>query len=257
MKRSRFCTAITIFVLLLLYLPIALLIANSFNESRFGGEWQGFSLKWYRQLLQEKQVWRALQSSLLVALISTAISTLIGTCAAFALHFYKTKLQKTHYALIYTPLIIPDILMGVSLLLFFFALNIKLGLSTITIAHITFCISYVTMVMTAKLQNFDFSLVEAAEDLGAGKFVVIKKILLPLLAPAIFSAALLSFTLSIDDFVITFFLAGEGTTTLPLYIYSKVKFGATPTINALATIILSITFITVYLAYTFSKEETQ
>lgn len=257
MKRSRFCTAVTIFVLLLLYLPIVLLIANSFNESRFGGEWQGFSLKWYRLLLQEKPMWRALQNSILVALISTAVSTLIGTCAAFALHFYKTQLQKTHYALIYTPLIIPDILMGISLLLFFFAIGIKLGLTTVTIAHITFCISYVAMVMTAKLQNFDFSIIEAAEDLGASKFLVIKRILLPLLMPAISSAALLSFTLSIDDFVITFFLAGEGTTTLPLYIYSKVKFGATPTINALATIILGITFITVYLAYTFSKEETQ
>lgn len=256
MKQSRVCQAITLLVLLFLYLPIILLVANSFNQSRFGGEWLGFSLKWYHLLFQEKQMWIALKNSLLIALTSTLASTILGTFAAFALHFYKTKMQQMHYFLIYTPLIIPDILMGVSLLLFFFALSVNLGLITVIIAHTTFCISYVAMVMISKLQNFDFSLVEAAEDLGANKREVVRTILLPLLTPGLFAAALLSFTLSIDDFVITFFLAGEGMTTLPLYIYSKVKFGATPTINALATLILGISFISVCLIHTFSKEET-
>ncbi|MGZ3633916.1 MAG: ABC transporter permease [Parachlamydiaceae bacterium] len=255
MKQSRFCLTVTLAVLLLLYLPIVMLVIDSFNESRFGGVWAGFSLKWYARLFQEKQMWIALKNSLVVAISSTVASTFLGTCAAFALHGYRSSLQKAHYFLVYTPLVIPDILMGISLLLLFFALNVKLGLLTITIAHTTFCMSYVAMVMLSKLQNFDFSVVEAAEDLGASRWTVIRRILLPLLAPAIISGALLAFTLSIDDFVITFFLAGEGTATLPLYIYSKMKFGATPTINALSTLILSITFICILMVQTYSKEE--
>ncbi len=255
MKRSRLCLFVTIAIFILLYLPIVLLMVNSFNESRFGGPWTGFSLKWYTRLLEDKQMWIALKNSLIVAFSSTVISTFLGTCAAFALHFYRTPLQRVHYFLVYTPLIIPDILMGISLLLLFFALNIKLGLLTITIAHTTFCMSYVAMVMLTKLQNFDFSLVEAAQDLGASRWKVIRRILLPLLFPAILAGALLAFTLSIDDFVITFFMAGEGTVTLPLYIYSKVKFGSTPTINALSTLLLIVTFATIWLVQIFSKEE--
>lgn len=255
MKPSRICLLITILIFIFLYLPIIILMVNSFNASRFGGVWTGFSLKWYQRMLQERVMWESLQNSLIVAISSTIISTILGTLAAFALHFYRTKLQKVHYALIYTPLVIPDILMGISLLLFFFALNIKLGLLTITIAHTTFCVSYVTMVMLAKLQHFDFSVVEAALDLGANMSVVIRRILLPLLSPGIFAAALLAFTLSIDDFVITFFMAGEGTSTLPIYIYSMGKFGATPIINALSTAILFITFLFVLLFHTFSRED--
>lgn len=255
MKRSRFCLIVTIVIFIFLYLPIVLLMVNSFNESRFGGMWTGFSLKWYARLLEDKQMWIALKNSLLVAFSSTIASTFLGTCAAFALHFYRTPLQRAHYFLVYTPLIIPDILMGISLLLLFFALNVKLGLITITIAHTTFCVSYVAMVMLSKLQNFDFSLVEAAQDLGASRWTVIRRILLPLLAPAILAGALLAFTLSIDDFVITFFMAGEGTVTLPLYIYSKVKFGSTPTINALSTLLLIATFATIWLVQIFSKED--
>lgn len=257
MKKSRFCLAVTIVVLILLYLPIVMLVINSFNESRFGGNWAGFSLKWYSRLLEEKAMWVALQNSLIVAITSTVASTFLGTCAAFALHWYRTPLQRAHYFLVYTPLIIPDILMGISLLLLFFALNVKLGLFTIAIAHTTFCISYVAMVMLSKLQNFDFSVVEAALDLGANRWTVIRRIMLPLLAPAILSGALLAFTLSIDDFVITFFLAGEGTATLPLYIYGKVKFGSTPVINALSTLILVLTFIAIWCVQTFSKEESK
>lgn len=255
MKKSRLCFVITLFVLILLYLPIVMLVINSFNESRFGGNWTGFSLKWYGRLLEEKAMWIALQNSLIVAITSTIASTFFGTCAAFALHWYRTPLQRIHYFLVYTPLVIPDILMGISLLLLFFALNIKLGLLTITIAHTTFCVSYVAMVMLSKLQNFDFSVVEAAQDLGATRWTVIRRILLPLLAPAILSGALLAFTLSIDDFVITFFLAGEGVATLPIYIYGKVKFGATPVINALSTLILVLTFIAIWCVQFFSKED--
>jgi spermidine/putrescine transport system permease protein len=255
MKRNPFCLAVTIFVILLLYLPIVMLVISSFNESRFGGLWTGFSLKWYERLWQEKAMWTALTNSLIIGISATISSTILGTLAAFALHYYKTPLQKVHYSLIYTPLVIPDILMGISLLLFFVALNIKLSLFTIFIAHTTFCVSYVTMVMLSKLQTFDFSVVEAARDLGADTWTVTRRVLLPLLAPGITAGALLAFTLSIDDFVITYFVAGQGVSTLPIYIYSMMKFGSTPIINALSTIILFLTFVVVCITQSLSKEK--
>ena len=241
-------------VLIFLYLPIIMLMITSFNESRFGGIWTGFTFKWYSRLLEEKDLWVALSNSLIVGISATIVSTIIGTVAAFALHRYKTRLQKIHYGLIYTPLVIPDILMGISLLLFFVILNIDLGLFTVFIAHTTFCISYVTMVMLSKLQNFDFSLVEAAQDLGANTRTTVRKILLPLLTPGITAGALLAFTLSIDDFVITYFVAGPGATTLPLYIYGMIKLGSTPIINALSVIILLLTFLIVWITQRFTKE---
>lgn len=255
MKRSRACIAITGSVFIFIYLPIFFLIANSFNEARFGGIWAGFTWKWYNKLFHDSAIWEAMRNSLIVGVSSTFASTILGTMAAFAMHRFKSSLQAVHYSFIYFPLIIPDILMGISLLLFFVALNIKLGLFTIFIAHTTFCLSYVAMVMLSKLQHFDFSMIEAAQDLGADRRAVVRRILVPLLAPGIIAAALLAFTLSIDDFVITFFVAGEGVTTLPLYIYSMMKFGASPAMNALCTLILVITFIFISLYQAFSKEE--
>lgn len=256
MKKSRFCLSVTLFSLAFLYLPIMLLIINSFNISRFGGSWNGFTLDWYRKLFSEGEVWQAFINTLIVGTSSTIASTLLGTTAAFALHWFRSPLQKIHYGMIYIPLIVPDILMGISLLLFFVALNVKLGLLTIFIAHTTFGISYVTMVMLSKLQHFDFSLIEAAQDLGADMKQVARRVLLPLIAPGMVAAAMLAFTLSIDDFVITFFVAGEGATTLPLYIYGMIKYGTTPVINALCTLILMVTFVSVWLYQTLSKEET-
>jgi spermidine/putrescine transport system permease protein len=252
--KSRLCNIITVLVVIFLYLPIVILMINSFNASRFGGEWTGFSFKWYVKLFQERELWEAAANSLIVAFCSTLASTIIGTCAAFALYQFKSPLQKVHFGLIYAPLIIPDILMGISLLLLFFMLNIKLGLLTITIAHTTFCISYVAMVVLSKLQNFDYSVVEAGLDLGADRLSILRRIVIPLMAPGLYAAALLAFTLSIDDFVITFFVAGEGSTTLPIYIYSMIKYGATPVINALSTLILLATFISIKLMRNVSKD---
>lgn len=253
MKRNRFPLAVSISVLIFLYLPILILIVTSFNESRFGGVWTGFSLKWYEKLLQEKAVWNALRNSLLIGVTATIASTILGTLAAFALHRYKDWWQKAHYGLIYTPLILPDILMGVSLLFFFVSVNLQLGLFTIFLAHTTFCLSYVTMVMLGRLQQFDWALVEAGQDLGASGWQIFRQIKLPLLTPGIAAAALLSFTLSIDDFVITFFVAGPGSTTLPIYVYGMIKFGSPPLINALSAILLVITFVIVTLVHYFEK----
>lgn len=254
MKKSRFPFYVTIVVLIFLYLPIVVLFINSFNESRFGGEWAGFTLKWYERLFHERGLWQSFRNSLIVAISATIASSILGTTAAWVLYRYKTRLQKVHYGLVYVPLVIPDILTGMSLLLFFVALNIKLGLFTVFITHTTFCVSYVTMVILARLQNFDFSVVEAAQDLGANSWVVFHKLLIPLLAPGIAAGAMLAFTLSIDDFVITFFVAGQGTTTLPIYIYSMIKYGSTPVINALSVILLILTFLVIWLTQHLVEE---
>jgi spermidine/putrescine transport system permease protein len=246
MKRNRLPMAITLLCLLFFYLPVLVLVVNSFNASRFGTVWGGFSLTWYRRLLADREIWHALRNTALIAVTATAASTVLGTSAAFALHRYRSRLQQVHYALVYSPLVVPDILMGMSLLLFFVALQVPLGLTTIFLAHVTFCISYVAMVVLARLQDFDFSLVEAAQDLGAGRGTVLWKVLLPLLAPGIAAGAMLAFTLSIDDFVITFFVAGPGATTLPIQVYSMIKHGSPPMINALSTILLALTLLVVW-----------
>ncbi len=248
MKRSRVPLIITIIVLIFFYLPILVLVINSFNASRFGSTWEGWSLRWYARLWHEREIWLALENSLIIAISATAFSVLLGTTAAFALHRYQSRLQRFHYTLIYTPLVVPEILMGISLLLFFAAIGMELGLFTIFLAHVTFCISFVALVVLGRLQDFDFSIVEAAQDLGANWWTACWKILLPLLAPGIIAGGLLAFTLSIDDFVITFFVAGPGSTTLPIRIYSMIKHGAPPLINALSSILLLLTFLSVWLS---------
>lgn len=249
MRRSRTPWITTGAVLAFFYLPVIVLIANSFNASRFGGQWEGFTLEWYRRLWSQREIWTALRNTLVIAVGATAISTVVGTTAAFALHRYRSsRLQQAHYLLVYTPLVIPEILMGMGLLLFFVTLRVNLGLATILLSHVTFCISYVAFVVLGRLQDFDWGLVEAAQDLGATPVQAFTRVVLPGLAPGIAAGALLAFTLSIDDFVITFFTSGPGSTTLPVRIYSMIKHGSPALINALSTILLVITFTTVWLS---------
>ena len=246
MRPSRVPAIVTWAVILFFYLPIAVLVVNSFNASRFGGTWEGFSFKWYVKLFQDESIWMALSNTLIVAAGATVCSMVLGTCGAFALHRYAgSKLQKWHYGVIYMPLVLPEILMGLSLLLFFVAVRVQLGLWTIFVAHVTFCLSYVAMTVLARLQDFDYSIVEAAQDLGGGWRVTVLKVLLPMLAPGILAGGLLAFTLSIDDFVISFFVAGPGATTLPIKIYSMIKYGKPPMINALSALLLLVTFLCV------------
>jgi spermidine/putrescine transport system permease protein len=254
MERSRTPWVTTAAVLVFFYLPVVVLVANSFNASRFGGGWEGFTLDWYRRLFTQREIWMALRNTLVIAAFATAVSTVVGTSAAFALHRYRSRLQKVHYLLVYTPLVIPEILMGIGLLLFFVTIGLGLGLLTVTLSHVTFCISYVTFVVLGRLQDFDWGLVEAAEDLGATPWVAFLKVVLPNLAPGIAAGALLAFTLSIDDFVITFFTSGPGSTTLPVRIYSMIKHGSPALINALSTILLVMTFTTVWLSQRLTRE---
>jgi spermidine/putrescine transport system permease protein len=254
MKRSRLPLYTTLAVLLFFYLPIAVLVINSFNGSRFEGGWGGFSWRWYERLWHERDIWHAFGNSLLVAVTATVAATAIGTLAAIAMHRYQSRLQRLHYSLIYAPLVVPEILMGMSLLLLFVALGVNLGLGTIILAHVTFCISFVTLVVLARLQDFDYSIVEASLDLGANWWVTTWRVLIPMLAPGILAGGLLAFTLSIDDFVVTFFVAGPGATTLPIQVYSMIKHGSTPLINALSTLLLVATFALVTVAQWLTGE---
>lgn len=256
MNRSRLPLITTVIVLLFFYLPILILVLNSFNASRFGSEWGGFTLDWYVRLFNDRPIWMALRNTLIIAVTSTLSAMLLGTLAAFALHRYNSRLQRMHYTLIYTPLVVPDILMGMSLLLFFVAAGFELGLMTIYLAHVTFCISYVAMVVLARLQDFDFSVIEASQDLGAGWWDTAWRVLLPMIAPGIAAGGLLAFTLSIDDFVITFFVAGSGSTTLPIRIYSMIKHSRNmPIINALSSILLVLTFLAVWSSQRLTREK--
>lgn len=254
MNRSRLPLFTTVLVLVFFYLPILILIGNSFNASRFGGSWDGFTLDWYVRLFNDRPIWMALRNTLIVAVSSTFVSMILGTLAAFVLHRYHSRLQKMHYTLVYTPLVVPDILMGMSLLLFFVAMGFSLSLWTIFLAHVTFCISYVAMVVLARLQDYDFAVIEASQDLGANWWDTTWRVILPMLAPGIAAGGLLAFTLSIDDFVITFFVAGPGSTTLPIRIYSMIKHSRNmPIINALSTLLLLLTFIAVWSSQRLTK----
>lgn len=242
MKRNWFPYFTLVATLIFFYLPLAVMVVGSFNNSRFGGKWRGFTWKYYQQLLADREIWVCVENTIIIALASTLVCMILGTLAAFALNRYHTKLQFFHNTLVYTPLVVPEILMGMSLLLFFVAYDIGLGMFTIFIGHVTFCISYVAMTVLGRLQDFDFTLIDAARDLGANSWTATRKVLLPLLAPGIIAGGLLAFTLSMDDFVVTFFVSGTGAKTLPIYIYSSIKHGSPTKINALSTILLAITF---------------
>jgi spermidine/putrescine transport system permease protein len=221
-----------------LYAPIVVLIIFSFNASRFVTAWEGFSFRWYGELFRNAAIMTALKNSLIVAVSSTLVSTLFGTMAALVMERYQFGGKLAMDALLYLPIIIPEIAMAVMLLLFFVLARIGLSLGTVIIAHVAFNISFVTVVVRARLVGFDRSLEEAAQDLGANELQTFWHVTLPLLMPGIMGGALLAFTLSLDDFVVTFFTAGVGATTLPLRIYSMVKLGITPEINAISTLLV-------------------
>jgi spermidine/putrescine transport system permease protein len=228
-----------------LYAPIVILVVFSFNTSRFVTSWGGFGFRWYGELFQNEAIATALKNSLIVALASTLISTVFGTMVALVMERHQFFGKLAFDALLYLPIIIPDIAMAVMLLLFFVMSSIRLSLVTIIIAHVAFNISFVAIVVRARLVGFDRSLEEAAQDLGANELQTFWHVTLPLLLPGILAGALLAFTLSLDDFVITFFTAGVGSTTLPLRIYSMVKLGITPEINAISTLMLLASMILV------------
>ena len=248
-KLENHCRITVWATLLFFYAPIFVMIANSFNAARYSGSWKGFTFMWYGMLFKDAEIWRALGNSLIVALASTAVSVCLGTTAALALHKWRSRAQTFHYGLVYTNLVLPDILMGISLLLFFMAVGAELGLGTIILAHTTFCVSYVAMSVLGRLHDFDDHLIEAAHDLGANSWTAFARVRFPLILPGIIAGGLLAFTLSIDDFVITFFVTGKGSDTLPVKIYSMIKHSKNlPVINALSTLLMLLTAATVFIS---------
>lgn len=247
-------TANGIFGYVFLYTPIIILVLFSFNSSRFVSTWEGFSFRWYVELFNDAAMVAALKNSLIVAFSSTLLSVIFGTMVALVMERYQFFGKLGFDALLYLPIIIPDIAMAVMLLLFFVMSNIGLSLVTIIISHVAFNISFVAVVVRARLVGFDRSLEEAAQDLGANELQTFWHVTLPLLMPAILGGGLLAFTLSLDDFVITFFTAGVGSTTLPLRIYSMVKLGITPEINAISTLLLVASMTLVMLSLFFQRK---
>jgi spermidine/putrescine transport system permease protein len=226
-----------------IYLPILILIIFSFNSQRLNITWEHFSLQWYQTLFRDQDVLLATRNTLIVAFISTFTATVIGTMAALALQRYRFPGYVLADSILYIPVIIPEVVIGISLLAFFAAVGIRLGLTTITLAHIAFNIPFVTLVVRARLHGFDRSVEEAAMDLGANELLTFWRITLPTILPGVLSGALLAFTLSLDDYVITYFTAGPGSTTLPLRIFSMVRFAVTPEVNALSTLWVLTVFI--------------
>ncbi len=264
-KRSTFLISVLAFGLAFLYIPIMLLVLYSFNSSRIVQVWGGFSTKWYASLFQDEDIWDAVLLSLKIATVNACFATILGTLAGLALvRFGRFRGRTLFSAMISAPLVMPEVITGLSLLLLFIWLQTSIGwpaergFSTITIAHITFSMAYVAVIIQSRLAGMAQDLEEAAQDLGAKPLRVLTDITLPLLAPGMVAGWLLSFTLSLDDLIIASFVTGPGSTTLPILIYSRVKLGLRPDINALATIIILIVAIGVLVAgYIMLRQQRQ
>lgn len=239
-----------------LYIPILLLVIFSFNESKLVTVWAGFSTKWYVSLLSNKSVLDAAWVTIRIGLVSATIATVLGTMAALTLVRYRRFNGRMLFSgMAYAPLVMPEVITGLSLLLLFVAMGMDRGFWTVLIAHITFTMCFVAVVVQSRLLTFDESVEEAAMDLGASPFTTFFHVTLPIIAPAVFSGWVLAFTLSLDDLVTSAFTTGPGTTTLPMKIYSQVKLGVTPEINAVSTIMIGIVTIGVVIASIVTKRQ--
>ena len=246
----------TIGVFLFLYLPILLLVVYSFNDSKLNLTWVGFTTKWYGALFQNEVLLRAFQNSLIVAGATTLLSVFLGTTAAWLLHRYKFPAQQLIGLLIFIPMVMPEVLMGTSLLVLFVSLGIPLGYGTLIIAHTTFCFPFVLVGVQARLQGLDPSLEEAAQDLGATPVKAFWLVIVPYLMPAIVAGALMAFTLSFDEYIVTVFTSGAESQTLPLKVYGMVRVGLNPQLNALSTLFIGITALLVIGSQIFTRKKT-
>ena len=249
MKKNNFLSKLfVILVMLFNYLPIIVVVVYSFNASKYGN-WEGFSLAWYEELFRDRQIMRSLKNSLVLAFSSCALSILIGTAGAvgMAKSHFNTKNLLENVSMI--PMMLPEIILGMAYLAFFSLLNVDFGMMTLIIAHTTFCIPYIFINVQSRLVGLDPAYVEAARDLGASQTRAFYDVTLPLIAPAITSGALLAFAMSMDDVVISFFVTGTTSNTLPLQVYSMLKLGVTPEVNALCTLMLLAVFGVIGLYY--------
>lgn len=253
--QSKLLKAITIAGIIFLLLPLIVLIIFSFNESKIVAKWTGFSLKWYKVVLEDGSLWTALKNSLIIAIVSTFFSTILGTMGALLLAKYKFKGKALFQNVLYIPIILPEIIFGISLLALFLLINFPLGLFSIICAHITFSFSFVTIIIYGKVINLPPSLEEASLDLGANRIQTFKNVIFPNILPGIIAGAIFAFTMSLDNFVVSFFTAGIGSSTLPLKIYSLIKFGINPSINAISTILIVFTVLALYFSNFLQKNQ--
>jgi spermidine/putrescine transport system permease protein len=238
-----------------LYIPIIILIVNSFNEDRYGLTWKGFSWNWYERLFNNDTLIQAAIHSVTIAFFAATFATIIGGLTAIALYRYTFRGKKFVDGMLFIVMMSPDIVMAVSLLALFMMFSIKLGFSSLLLAHITFCLPYVVVTILSRLKGFDVKMLEAAKDLGAGELTILGKIILPLALPAIVSGWLLSFTISLDDVVVSSFVTGVSYEVLPLKIFSMVKTGVTPEVNALATIMILMSLLLVTLSLFIGRKK--
>jgi spermidine/putrescine transport system permease protein len=243
------------FIYTLLYFPIIVLIIYSFNSSKYSVAWKGFSTIWYENLMSYDSLLEAAWHSISVAFVSAIVATILGTLGALALFRYDFFGKKLMQSLVYVLIMSPEIVMGISLLMLFVFISLPLGFTTLLIAHITFCLPFVIVTVMARLNGFDKNIIEAAKDLGASEFITFTNIILPNIIPAIIAGFLLSLTLSFDDVIISFFVTGPDYEILPLKIYSMVKLGVKPEINALCTIMFIFTLLMVLFTQFLIKEK--
>lgn len=236
-----------------LFLPLAVTVFYSFNSAK-GMVWDGFSLKWYEKLfLDSDKLWTSFGNSIVIAFTSALMATVVGTLASIGLNWYKFPGKTYIQTLSFLPMVLPEVIIGISMLIFFSAVNLPLGMLTIFIAHTTFCLPFVFLMVTARLDEFDYSIIEAARDLGASERQTLFKVIIPAVMPGILSAFLMSITMSLEDFVITFFVSGPGSTTLPLYVFSMVRYGISPVINALSFVMILGTMLIAFFLRNFLK----
>ncbi|KGY11228.1 spermidine/putrescine ABC transporter permease [Vibrio tubiashii] len=238
-----------------LYLPIVVLIVNSFNANKFGMKWGGFTTKWYETLVNNDSLMQAAWHSINVAVFSATAATIIGSLTAVALFRYSFKGKSAVNGMLFVVMMSPDIVMAISLLALFLVLGAQLGFFTLLIAHITFCLPFVVVTVYSRLNGFDVKMLEAAKDLAASEWVILKQIILPLAKPAVAAGWLLSFTLSLDDVIISSFVTGPTYEILPLKIYSMVKVGISPEVNALATVMLIVSLVLVIASQLLAREK--
>jgi spermidine/putrescine transport system permease protein len=254
--RKTFSFSQTVFAvtMVFLFLPLVILVLYSFNEST-SMRWTGFSFRWYVRLFGERELWRSFWNSILIAFASAGTATVIGTFGAIGVNWYRFRLRGYVQTISFLPMILPEIIIGVSLSIFFAGARIPLGLFTIFVAHTSFNLPFVFLMVMARLDEFDFSIIEAAHDLGANEYQTLTHVTLPICMPGIISGMLTAVTLSLEDFVITFFVAGPGSSTLPIYIYSAItrKGGVTPVISALSVVMILGTVLLTYLLRNFLK----
>jgi spermidine/putrescine transport system permease protein len=249
-KRASFSNTMLVLTILFLFVPLFVVTFFSFNSAK-GMQWEHASLIWYKTLIFDSpSLWLAFRNSIIIALTSSVTATVLGSLAAIGITWYRFKGRAYITTISYLPMVLPEVIIGISMLIFFSSVKIKLGMFTIFVAHATFNLPFVFMMVQARLDEFDYSTIEAARDLGANERQALMKVVVPAIMPAILSSFLMCTTMSLEDFVITFFVSGPGSGTLPLYVYSMIRYGVSPVINALSFVMILGTML---IAFTFRR----